>query len=53
VQLFAEGAENFAVLRHIALSLLKQDKSQKIGIANKRLKAAADEDYLLKILSLQ
>jgi predicted transposase YbfD/YdcC len=48
-----EGAENVAVLRHIALSLLKQEKSQKVGIANKRLKAATDEDYLFKILSLQ
>jgi predicted transposase YbfD/YdcC len=48
-----EGAENVAVLRHIALSLLKQEKSQKVGIANKRLKAATDEDYLFTILSLQ
>jgi predicted transposase YbfD/YdcC len=48
-----EGAENVAVLRHIALSLLKQEKSQKVGIANKRLKAATDEEYLFKILSLQ
>jgi predicted transposase YbfD/YdcC len=48
-----EGAENVAVLRHIALSLLKQEKSQKVGIANKRLKAATDEDYLFTILSLE
>jgi predicted transposase YbfD/YdcC len=46
------GAENFAVLRHIALSLLKNETTHKRGIANKRLKAALDPNYLLKILTL-
>ena len=46
-----QGAENFAVLRHIALSLLKKETSHKRGIANKRLKAALDSDYLLKVLT--
>jgi predicted transposase YbfD/YdcC len=44
------AAQNFAVLRHIALNLLKQENSARLGIKNKRLKAAWDEDYLLKIL---
>lgn len=44
------GPANFAVLRHIATSLLKQEKSARCGIANKRLKAAWDDDYLLKVL---
>lgn len=47
------GAENFAVLRHIALSLLKQDNSRKIGIENKRFNAALDQNYLFNILTMQ
>jgi predicted transposase YbfD/YdcC len=45
------GAQNFALLRHIALNALKQETSAKVGIKNKRLKAGWDENYLLKVLS--
>jgi predicted transposase YbfD/YdcC len=44
------GDQNLAVLRRIALGLLRRDKSVKIGVKNKRLKAARNHDYLVKLL---
>jgi predicted transposase YbfD/YdcC len=44
------SAANMAVIRHIALTLVKSDKTAKVGVKNKRLKAGWDEDYLLKVV---
>ena len=42
--------ENMAVLRHMAVNMLKQDSSVKGGIKNKRLRCAWDDRYREKIL---
>jgi predicted transposase YbfD/YdcC len=46
------AAQNFSVLNRIALNLLKQEKSLQRGIKGKRLKAAWDHPYLLKLLGI-
>jgi len=45
------GSENLAILRHIALNLLKQEKTCKRSIKGKRLLAGWDDNYLFKLLS--
>ena len=44
------AAENFAVLRHTALNLLKKVKGTKVGIKIRRQKAGWDDKFLLKVL---
>jgi predicted transposase YbfD/YdcC len=45
-----EAAENFCTLRHFAFNLLKQEKTLKKSIKQKRLKAGWDDTYRAKIL---
>jgi predicted transposase YbfD/YdcC len=45
------GPENFATLRHMALNLLKQEKTVKNGVLAKRRLAGWNDDYLFKVLS--
>jgi predicted transposase YbfD/YdcC len=40
------AAENVAVIRHLALNLLRPDKVSKTGVKNRRLKAGWDADAL-------
>ena len=42
---------NLAILRRLALNLLRKEKSAKIGIAAKRKRAGWKSDYLPKALS--
>ena len=41
---------NFSTLRRTALSLLKNDRTRKVGVKNKRLAAGWNEDYLEQVL---
>jgi len=43
--------ENFALIRHIALNLLRQDTSAQGGIQARRLQAGWNNDYLSRILA--
>ena len=45
------SAENLSILRRMAMNLLRQDKSVKVGIEAKRKRAGWDEKYLLHILA--
>jgi predicted transposase YbfD/YdcC len=44
------SAGNFSVVRHIALNMLRHENTLKVGIKNKRLNAAWDDRYLLRVL---
>ena len=46
------SAANLAVIRHIALNLIKAEKTSKVGVKIKRLKAGWDNDYLLRVIGI-
>ena len=46
-----KAPENFAVLRHIALNMIKKETSSKKSIKSKRLRAGWDNEYLVKVLA--
>lgn len=46
------AAENISLMNKIALNLLKNERSVKVGVKNKRLKAGWDNQYLMKVLTV-
>jgi len=40
---------NFSILRRAALSLLKNNRTHKVGVKNKRLAAGWSDDYLTQV----
>jgi predicted transposase YbfD/YdcC len=44
--------QKLAMIRHISLNLLNQEKTSKTGAKNKRLRAGWDDDYLTKLLAV-
>jgi predicted transposase YbfD/YdcC len=44
--------ENLAIIRHIALNILKQDVSAKIGVKSRRLRAGWSNEYLEHLLTI-
>lgn len=47
------GADNVAVIRRIALNLIRQDQATKGSVHSTRLKAAWDQDYLIRLLTME
>jgi hypothetical protein len=46
------AAQNFSLITKIALNILKNDNSSKLGIKGKRLKAGWSNSYLEKLLGI-
>ena len=49
----SHATHNIVILRRIAHNLLRQDRSFKVGIANKRLAATWNKDYLCHLMGLK
>jgi predicted transposase YbfD/YdcC len=46
------AAQNYSILNRIALNLLKNENTTKVGIKGKRLNAGWDNQYLIKLLKI-
>jgi len=46
------AAENFAILRHLVLNLLKADTTKKGGLKARQKCAGWDQHYLLSLISI-
>ena len=46
------AAENVSLMNKISLNLLKNERSVKVGVKNKRLKAGWDNGYMMKVLTV-
>ena len=46
-----EGAHTFAILRQLALNLLRQERTHRGSLATKRFRAALDDTYLGRLLA--
>jgi predicted transposase YbfD/YdcC len=46
-----DGAQNLALLRQLALNLLRQERTHRGSLATKRFRAALDEAYLRRLLA--
>lgn len=47
------SSQNYSIILKMALNLIKNEKSNKLSVKAKRLKAAWDNDYLLKVLEVK
>ena len=45
------GAQNFAVLRQLALNLLRRDRARRDSLPTKRFTAALDDAYRARLLA--
>ncbi|WP_395142981.1 ISAs1 family transposase [Armatimonas sp.] len=45
------GAENLAILRHFCVNLLSQERTSKVGVKNRRLRAGWDDTFLERLLT--
>jgi len=46
------AAENFAILRHLVLNLLKSDTTKKVGLKASQKCAGWDHHYLLSLINI-